>query len=78
MASCLALRVLVTASHALEVDVFATQSLVDWGDLAVTPGNAEKTAGQMHDGLRPLVAAGITPLVLGGDHSIVLGELRSS
>ena len=61
----------------LEVDVFARQSLVDWGDLAVTPGNAEKTAAQIHDGLRPLVAAGVTPLVLGGDHSIVLGELRA-
>src|SRR5512144_952955 len=34
----------------LEVDVFARQSLVDWGDLAVTPGNAERTAGQIHDG----------------------------
>jgi agmatinase len=61
----------------LEIDVFATQSLVDWGDLAVTPGNAERTAAQIHDGLRPLVAAGVTPLVLGGDHSIVLGELRA-
>jgi agmatinase len=61
----------------LEVDVFASQSLVDWGDLAVTPGNAERTAAQIHDGLRPLVAAGVTPLVLGGDHSIVLGELRA-
>ena len=61
----------------LEVDVFAAQSLVDWGDLAVTPGNAERTAAQIHDGLRPLVAAGVTPLVLGGDHSIVLGELRA-
>ena len=61
----------------LAVDVFASQSLVDWGDLGVTPGNAEKTAAQIHAGLAPLVAAGITPLVLGGDHSIVLGELRA-
>ena len=61
----------------LAIDVFAALSLVDWGDLAVTPGNAERTAGQIHDGLRPLVAAGVTPLVLGGDHSIVLGELRA-
>src|SRR5215217_1752645 len=61
----------------LEVDVFAAQSLVDWGDLAVTPGNAQRTAAQIHDGLRPLLAAGVTPLVLGGDHSIVLGELHA-
>ncbi len=61
----------------LRVDVFERQSVVDWGDLAVTPGNAERTAAQIHEGLRPLVAAGVTPLVLGGDHSVVLGKLRA-
>jgi agmatinase len=61
----------------LDVDVFGTLSLVDGGDLAVTPGNALKTAGQIDEQLRPLLAAGIVPLVLGGDHSIVLGELRA-
>jgi agmatinase len=61
----------------LEVDVFASQSVVDWGDLDVTPGNAERSAEQIAAGLGELVAAGITPVVLGGDHSIVLGELRA-
>ncbi len=61
----------------LDVDVFDTMSLVDGGDLAITPGNAQKTAGQIDEQLRPLLAAGIVPLVLGGDHSIVLGELRA-
>ena len=61
----------------LGVDVFANQSVVDWGDLDVTPGNAERTMGQIAGGLEPLVGAGITPIVLGGDHSIVLGELRA-
>jgi agmatinase len=61
----------------LDVDVFATLSLVDGGDLSVTPGNALKTTGQIDEQLRPLLAAGIVPLVLGGDHSIVLGELRA-
>lgn len=60
----------------LGVDVFA-QSVVDWGDLHVTPGNAERTMGQIAEGLAPLVSAGVTPIVLGGDHSIVLGELRA-
>jgi agmatinase len=59
------------------VDVFATLSVIDGGDLAVTPGNAEKTAAQIAEGLAPVVAAGAVPLVLGGDHSIVLGELRA-
>jgi agmatinase len=61
----------------LRVDVFASQSVVDWGDLDVTPGNAARTVEQIADGLGPLVSAGITPIVLGGDHSIVLGELRA-
>jgi agmatinase len=61
----------------LEIDVFASLSVVDGGDLAVTPGNAERTAAQIADGLRPVVAAGTVPVVLGGDHSIVLGELRA-
>ena len=57
--------------------MFASLSVVDGGDLAVTPGNAERTAEQIADGLRPVVAAGTVPVVLGGDHSIVLGELRA-
>ena len=62
---------------ALDVDVFAGRSVADLGDLAVTPGNAEKTAAQIAAGLAPVLAAGATPVVLGGDHSIVLGELRA-
>jgi agmatinase len=62
---------------ALDVDVFQSQSVVDWGDLDVTPGNAERTLAQVAQGLEPIIAAGITPIVLGGDHSIVLGELRA-
>jgi len=62
---------------ALDVDVFAALSVADLGDLDVTPGNAERTAGQIADGLAPVLAAGAVPLVLGGDHSIVLGELRA-
>jgi agmatinase len=62
---------------ALGIDVFATLSVIDAGDLDVTPGNAERTAGQIAAGLAPIVDAGAIPLVLGGDHSIVLGELRA-
>jgi agmatinase len=61
----------------LNVDVFGTLSAVDGGDVNVTPGNALKTTEQIDAALRPLIAAGIVPLVLGGDHSIVLGELRA-
>jgi agmatinase len=60
-----------------QIDVFGTLSVVDAGDLDVTPGNAERTAAQIDAGLRPILDAGAIPLVLGGDHSIVLGELRA-
>jgi agmatinase len=62
---------------ALGVDVFAGRSVADLGDLPITPGNAEKTAGQIAAGIDAILKAGVTPIVLGGDHSIVLGELRA-
>ena len=62
---------------ALDVDVFGTLSLVDGGDIEITPGNALRTTEQIAAALEPVVAAGIVPLVLGGDHSVVLGELRA-
>jgi agmatinase len=61
----------------LDVDVFAAQSVVDWGDLDVTPGNAERTMEQVASGLASLLEAAVVPIVLGGDHSIALGELRA-
>jgi agmatinase len=57
--------------------VFGTLSLVDGGDVEVTPGNALRTTEQIDAALQPVLHAGIVPLVLGGDHSIVLGELRA-
>jgi agmatinase len=61
----------------LDVDVFAGRSVADLGDLDVTPGNAARTADQIADQLGVIVTAGVTPIVMGGDHSIVLGELRA-
>jgi agmatinase len=61
----------------LDVDVFAGRSVADLGDLDVTPGNAARTADQIADQLSVVITAGVTPIVLGGDHSIVLGELRA-
>ena len=62
---------------AQEVDVFAALSIADLGDLHTTPGNAERTAEQIAAQLEPVLRAGATPITLGGDHSIVLGELRA-
>jgi agmatinase len=61
---------------ALDVNVVETLSIVDYGDLPVSPGDTERTYGQIEEGLAPLVEAGVFPLALGGDHSITLAELR--
>jgi agmatinase len=57
--------------------VSSLDGVADCGDVPVTPGNAEKTAGQIAEGLRPYAEAGVPTVALGGDHSVVLGELRA-
>ena len=61
----------------LDLNVFDGRTVADLGDLRITPGNAERTAAQIAEQLDSVLAAGVTPIVLGGDHSIVLGELRA-
>ena len=61
----------------LEVDVFGTLAVADGGDIGITPGNAQRTTEQIDAALQPVLRAGVVPVVLGGDHSIVLGELRA-
>ena len=61
---------------ALGVNVVEALSIVDYGDLPVSPGDTERTYGQVEEALAPLVDAGVFPLALGGDHSVTLAELR--
>ncbi|KAB2845569.1 MAG: agmatinase, partial [Hyphomicrobiaceae bacterium] len=61
----------------LSVDVLGSQRVVDYGGVSITPGNAVRSAEQIADALGDVVRAGVFPVVLGGDHSIVLGELRA-
>jgi len=61
---------------ALGVNVVESLSIVDYGDLPVSPGDTERTYGQVEEALAPLVDAGVFPLALGGDHSVTLAELR--
>ena len=61
---------------ALDVNVVETLSIVDYGDVPVSPGDTERTYGQVEEALGALVDAGVFPLALGGDHSVTLAELR--
>src|SRR5579864_3557251 len=62
---------------ALRVNVVDSLSIVDFGDVPVSPGDTERTYGQVEEALAPLVDAGVFPLALGGDHSVTLAELRA-
>src|SRR5258705_9567531 len=59
-----------------DVNVVDALSIVDYGDLPVSPGDTERTYAQVVDALTPIVEAGVFPVALGGDHSITLAELR--
>src|SRR3954467_12942626 len=61
---------------ALDVNVIETLQLVDYGDVPVSPGDTERTYGQIEEALAPVVEAGVFPAAMGGDHSITLAELR--
>ena len=62
---------------ALDVNLVESLSLVDYGDVPVSPGDTERTYAQVEEALAPIVDAGIFPAALGGDHSITLAELRA-
>jgi agmatinase len=62
---------------ALGVNVVEALSIVDYGDLPVSPGDTERTYAQVEEALAPIVATGAFVAALGGDHSITLAELRA-
>jgi agmatinase len=59
------------------VNVVQALSVVDYGDLPVSPGDTQRTYAQVEEALSPVVAAGVFAVALGGDHSITLAELRA-
>jgi arginase family enzyme len=60
-----------------QAQVFGRLSVADLGDVRVTPGNAERTVAQIAEQLEPIARSGARTLCLGGDHLVVLGELRA-
>ena len=62
---------------ALDVNVVQALSLVDYGDLPVSPGDTERTYAQVEEALAPIVETGSFAAAMGGDHSVTLAELRA-
>jgi agmatinase len=61
----------------LQVSPFEKLRVVDYGDVDVVPISIEGTLAAIQRETDALVAAGVAPLCVGGDHSITLGILRS-
>jgi len=64
-------------NEVLDVSIFDHCSVVDYGDLPVNPGYIEDSYKMIEDGLLPILDGGVTPIMLGGDHSVTLPELRA-
>jgi agmatinase len=59
------------------LNVVEALSIVDYGDLPVSPGDTQRTYAQVEEALAPIVAAGVFAVALGGDHAVTLAELRA-
>ncbi|MDP9479567.1 MAG: agmatinase [Actinomycetota bacterium] len=61
-----------------DVSIFEHLSVIDYGDVPVVPGFIEESYEKISSGLEEVHRAGVVPIVLGGDHSIALPELRAA
>jgi agmatinase len=61
-----------------DVSIFEHLSVVDFGDVPVVPGYIEESYERIAAGLEEVHRAGVVPIVLGGDHSVALPELRAA
>lgn len=64
-------------NQVLDVSMFEYCSGVDYGDLPVIPGYIEDSYKKIEEALFPIVDKGVIPILLGGDHSVTLAELRA-
>lgn len=61
----------------LHVSVPEKLSVIDWGDAPTVPGYTIESLEQTRAALEPIARAGVVTLCLGGDHSMLLAELRA-
>jgi agmatinase len=61
----------------LGVDVVARLSMVDYGDVPTVPGSTVESLDRSTKALEEVARAGVTTLCLGGDHTVLLAELRA-
>jgi agmatinase len=62
----------------LDVKPFEILSCVDYGDIAIIPGNTERSYKVIEEAVAPIVEAGVVPVLVGGDHACTLPHLRAT
>src|SRR5271165_3474328 len=60
----------------LRVDPLVDLRVVDVGDVEMPAGEMEKSIERLEEAVRKVAAAGAVPVVLGGDHTIALPDVR--
>jgi agmatinase len=70
-------RLLRPYNPAADVEPFATQQVVDAGDLAVNPFDIEAAIAEVESGARSLLERAGRLVTIGGDHTIALPLLRA-
>ncbi|MFS8579369.1 MAG: agmatinase [Novibacillus thermophilus] len=60
-----------------DINIFDYCSGVDYGDIDVIPGNVHRTYDNIEKELTHILNQSVTPILMGGDHSITLGHLRA-
>lgn len=61
----------------LQVDVVERLSIVDYGDVPTVPGSTVDSLERSAEAIGEVARAGVTTLCLGGDHTVLLAELRA-
>jgi agmatinase len=59
------------------LDLFRVLPGADLGDVAVVPGEVGESLSRIEAGVSRVLAAGAVPILLGGDHTVALAELRA-
>jgi agmatinase len=61
----------------LGIDPYAELDIVDYGDIEVHSANLARSHALLQKGVSEILAAGATPVVLGGDHSLSMPVLAA-
>jgi len=60
-----------------DISIFEVLSGIDYGDFSTVPGYLPESHEKITEQMRPILTADVTPIVLGGDHSVTLPQLRA-